>query len=111
MNKQQVLDVIRKIELAYSHPWTRNKSPLHKDKTEEEIILEVVNTWHEFLKDCDAERVFERLNHHIMTSKFPPTVSEIYAPKQPESKFLDKYERWEREARNAKRKQYHRHSG
>lgn len=77
MNKQEVLELIRTIEIAYNFPWTRKREGYAKYLTDEELIIEVVNVWYEYLKDQKTEWVMKRLKYHIETKPFPPTVSDL----------------------------------
>jgi hypothetical protein len=43
---------------------------------------ELVLLWKQMLADTDAELATSNLKHHIMTSKFPPTIADI--ARQPE---------------------------
>lgn len=102
MNKQEVLTLIEQIEKLYNNPFTRKRNITDKDKSDEEIIIDIVNIWHEFLKDDDAERVFGNFKKHVRTSKFPPTIAELKTEPKPKNEALERIRLMKKEVRNAR---------
>jgi hypothetical protein len=74
MTKKQILEVIMTVEHAYNNPFTRN---IDVNETKEQKLVKIVDTWYKLMKDHDFEKIKENLNHHIMTSKYPPSISEL----------------------------------
>lgn len=77
MNKKQVLEVIRIIENTYNQPFTRKRNMFTEGKSDNQIILDVVDQWHQFLKDSNPTVVLRNLEQHILKEKFPPTIAEL----------------------------------
>lgn len=102
MTKQEVLLLIERIEQLYNNPFTRKRNITNQDKTDEEVIKDVVIMWHEFLKDDDAERVFENFKKHVRTSKFPPTIAELKTEPKPKNEALERIRLMKKEVRNAR---------
>lgn len=46
-----------------------------------EVTSEKLDTWHYFLKDQSFDDVEKKTKKHIMSQKFPPTISEIITQK------------------------------
>ncbi|WP_339147663.1 MULTISPECIES: replicative helicase loader/inhibitor [unclassified Sutcliffiella] len=74
MNKKEVLDIIHLIENTYNHPFTKNVIPSEQKNK----IKNIVEAWHEFLVDQDFNQVRTKVKKHIFTSKFPPTIADLY---------------------------------
>lgn len=107
MTKQEVLTLIEQIEKLYNNPFTRKRNITDKDKTDEEIIFDTVNTWHEFLKDDEADRVFENFKRHVTTNIFPPTIAELKTEPKPRNEYLERIKQMKKEVRNARLHQKH----
>ena len=50
------------------------------------------------LEKMDYDRVMKRLNDHIVSNSFPPTLAEISAYAPEKNDHLEKFEQWKREA-------------
>lgn len=50
------------------------------------------------LKKMDYDRVMSRLNDHIVSNPFPPSIAEIAAYAPEKNEHLEKVEKWKREA-------------
>jgi hypothetical protein len=77
MTKKKILEVIMTIEHAYNNPFTRNLGNFGENETKEQKLVKIVDTWFKLLKDYDPEKIQEHLDHHIMTSKYPPSIAEL----------------------------------
>ncbi|TYS68681.1 hypothetical protein FZC76_06970 [Sutcliffiella horikoshii] len=74
MNKKEVLEIIQLIEKMYNNPFTKNILP-----SEQQIkIKTIAEAWHEFLEDQDFNQVRSKVKKHVLTSKFPPTIADLY---------------------------------
>lgn len=78
MNKKQVLEVIKIIEHSYNNPFTRKRNMFNEDKSDKEVILETVDFWHKMLENQNPKDVMKRLNKHVLTDRFPPTIADLY---------------------------------
>jgi hypothetical protein len=76
MTKKKVLEVILTIEHTYNNPFTRNLGSF-ENETKEQKLVKVVDTWYKLLKDYEDEKIMGNLNHHIMRSKYPPSIAEL----------------------------------
>ncbi|NMH72808.1 hypothetical protein HF078_06975 [Bacillus sp. RO2] len=74
MNKKEVLDIIQLIEKMYNNPFTKNVIPSEQNNK----IKSIVEAWHEFLENQDFNQVRAKVKKHVFTSKFPPTIADIY---------------------------------
>jgi len=83
VNKKQVVEIFKLIKSVYPNF---------------EVDQMKVDTWSKVMKGQDYERVIIKLEEHMKTNKFPPTIAEItaYAPK--ENQHLKKMEEWKKEA-------------
>lgn len=62
MTREEVIQVFKVIAYAYS---------------QFEVSSEKVDVWHKFLKDQNPATVMMKVERHIATEKFPPTIAEI----------------------------------
>jgi hypothetical protein len=111
MNKGQVLELIQKIEMYFNNPFTKKRNAFNEDKTDEEIILDVVNAWYDILKDYEAETVFNNFKEYVKTNRYAPTIADLIkeqekildpvmtVPSREETQvFLRKMDEWEKRA-------------
>lgn len=85
MNRKEVLKIVTTIEEFYNHPWTRNFKPsvqptqnlIGQVQDKETILLNVVNTWHQVLKDYDYESVAANLKSYILSNRYPPVIADL----------------------------------
>lgn len=77
MNKKEVLQLIESIEILYDNPFTKRRNYFNQDQSNEEVIVSVVNAWHDILKDESVEMVLKNFKRHIKTNKFHPTIAEL----------------------------------
>lgn len=85
MTKRQVGEVLEFIKNMYPH-FVVDQSKL--------------DAWSYMLKNQDPDKVMKKAETYSMSNKFPPTIADLYE-KRMESRrndFLDKIEKWEREA-------------
>jgi hypothetical protein len=84
MNKKEVLKIITTIEEFYNRPWTgrgfdqlKKTGFMDENETPQSHLLNVVNLWHDILKDYDFDNIKVKLTEHIKTSKFTPTIADL----------------------------------
>lgn len=65
MDREQTKALVKKIKTIY-----QNKFFIEDPK-------ELVDTWHEILKDYDFNNVMGQLNNYVKFNKFAPSVSEL----------------------------------
>lgn len=69
MTHLEIIDLIERICIYYPH-------------ANIETSEKTVRAWYDLLSDCESREVFDKLRQHIKDGKkFPPTVAELYAPK------------------------------
>jgi hypothetical protein len=96
MNKKEVLKLIITIENFYNNPWTKRGLQQLKqagiigaEVTAESYLLEVVNSWHNVIKEYDFNKTMKQLEKFVVTSKFPPTVADLIEGQYRESRPYD----------------------
>lgn len=77
MTEQEAVDIFKEIVAAYQ------SFEVTKDK---------FNFWIDYLKEMPYDPVLYKLELHIKSSKYPPTLSQIQVSSKPENKFLKKIE-------------------
>lgn len=91
MNKKQVLQLIKAIESFYDNPFTKKRGVTNQDDSNEKVLMDTLNNWHEMLKDENAEIVFDNLKQHIKTNKFPPTIAELLKKEERQGRYIPRH--------------------
>lgn len=76
MNKQETLKIVVTIESLFNNALTRNYTSL-EELTDEQLLVEVVNTYHDMLKEFDFEAVKRNLIAYSQSNSFAPKIADL----------------------------------